>query len=582
MGKVKIFERMNREAKKSKLQRNRLRFKLIALLTSTALVSVNFVGCNDDNYDYSDSNYDVYAFTTSYPTLDGEEVIIQSNEFYSDVDKKSDFSDADISLLNTNVKFDNGNKLAVENTISGVDSNYTYSYLYNIDEAYEMYLSKKNDYKGIIDTKMINNNEVNYDYLVYKVKENNSTYSSTSLSKMYSDLDDRNIELICEIIVKTINEELAANNVEYNIANICEVLNNLKIFAGSGFTSAYVTDDDEFIVNYNNIGLSQSLSGEQSQFQITISHETYHLLQKASVEKLKNEGVDRKHGFCKKYDSLETNPFYWTWEIEGAAENLAAKKWNASPTTYLNKISYINSLKLSQILNNDFKLYDIEYLTCQESLDNVFNKFGLEDVASKKEFIEMMYSLEIMHSSPEDFIQLYESQVMSGEKITDTQKDALNYELKGSICTTITKYFYSNLSNELLDNKITLEQIFQLISLYEEDMNSHLDYDSESQLQYNKNFISNYVLIQDSFFEQISNSIGLDKTYILDAYINYNQAISYAVDVNLNYAVSRIDLDILSAEKNNFLSLMKKKEINSKTLSIYEISNSEFMYSKTK
>lgn len=561
MIKIKIYDRLKQESKKSKLKRNRLSFKLVSLLTSSAIVVLNVTGCENKNeVDYSNDN--IYSIDFSISDYYHED----SNR-YADIDVSSLFNETEKEILNTNVKFDDSSITIFNNDISNHSIDYKYSELYNINEAYQKYVNMDRSYKSTINTNLISNNVVSDEYLFYLVKSNNLHFLQQDMVTMYYELDDEIIYLVCKIIAETITEELNRSTVDFDIGNICENLENLKVLDGAAFSNAFITDDDILVLNIANINLTGTLNDNENQFEMTISHEAEHIIQKASLKKLEYEKVNREHGYCVEFNDIDINSLYWTWLIEGSAENLAVNLYNCEPSTYRNKISYINSLKLSQITNNDFNLYDIEYLTEQENLDEVFKKFDLETDDEKIEFIHMMYSLEIMHQSPDDFIKIYEDKYLNGNSMTDEQKDVINYELKSGICSTMSKYFYKNIIKSMTKKEYKLNEIYELLSLFEQDLNSHLNYDMEEKIEYNRAFFENYIIMQNSFFSILSNKTGIDKDYLRELYIRYNSELSKSQEYG---TINAFNNNCLDEEKKLFLAKLRFNKSENQTSTVIE------------
>jgi len=553
--KIKIYDRLIKESNESKLKRNRLKLKITSLLTIVAIISLNVSGCKSSKKDTYDVNFTI------------SDAYYKDTNEYVDIDITKNFTEKDRDIINTNVRFDDDNIDRFYNDVSNLSIDYKYSELYDIDEIYKKYNGINKDYKSETNGYLISNNVVSSDYLFNFVKSNNQLFLQNDTVTMYHELDDQIVYLVCKIIAETITEEIQNGNVDYDIGNICENLENLKVLDGAAFSNAFITDDDILVLNISNINLTGRLNDAENQFEMTISHEAIHIIQKSSLKKLEFEGVKREHGFCREFYDVDTNPLYWTWLIEGSAENLSAGIYNCEPSTYRNKISYINSIKISQIFRSDFKINDIERLTEQEDLNTVFEKFELKSDKDKEEFIKMMYSLEIMHQSPDDFIKIYEDKYLNGNQMTNEQKDVINYELKSSICSTITNYFYKNLVISMHTKDYTLGEIFELISLFEQDLNSHLNYDMIEKKEYNSYFFDNYIYIQERFFAELSEKTGLDIEEIKNLYIRYNSELSNTQRYGI---ITIFNINNLSEEKKLFLSKLRYNKAEYKTSTIIE------------
>lgn len=557
MKNFKIFERLKRELKKPKYKRRNFKMKLLALISIPAIM----VGCSTKVNNGSSRNNNSSNYVQEYSSYD-------NNINYTTKTELDAFTQ---QIIKQDIKFNDSNSLEIHNFIDSVDAEYNYSDLYGLDKAYEKYTNTQS-YLGINNTDIISDNQVDVDYLYNIVLKNNDKYISDKENVLYSKLSDSEVKKICEILVDTINKELACPDFNGNIADISANLLNLKILNGAAISNAFVTDDDALVVSLTSMENMKLFADNEDAYEITVAHEVEHILQKRSLKALENEQIERGHGYCKKFNDLTVNSLYHVWLIEGSAESLAVRLYNCEPLTYKNKVSYINSLKFTQLLKDDFNLYDIERLTQQNSLDQVFETFNCKSDTEKVELLNMLYSLEVIQESPDDFIELYEKEVLNGQKVTDKDIDNLYYNLKASVCVTLTKYFYKNLTYKITRDGLNINEIYDLISLFEEDLANHTLYSEESQLQYNKIFINKYTEIQNLFFENISKNLNLNVDDIISTYRDYNSTITYHLDSALNYQIQEINISDISQDKNKFLSQLRLRYIKERTLSIGEVS----------
>jgi len=130
------------------------------------------------------------------------------------------------------IRFDDDNIDRFYNDVSNLSIDYKYSELYDIDEIYKKYNGINKDYKSETNGYLISNNVVSSDYLFNFVKSNNQLFLQNDTVTMYHELDDQIVYLVCKIIAETITEEIQNGNVDYDIGNICENLENLKVLLG--------------------------------------------------------------------------------------------------------------------------------------------------------------------------------------------------------------------------------------------------------------------------------------------------------------------------------------------------------------
>ena len=93
--------------------------------------------------------------------------------------------------------------------------------------------------------------------------------------------------------------------------------------------------------------------------------------------------------------------------------------------------------------------------------------------------------------------------------------------MNASIAQTLTKSFYYNLNERLVNGEENLSNIFELITLFETDMNRITKYYDSSRYEINKDFISMYARIQYSFFENIAKATGLTVDEVYSMYAEY-------------------------------------------------------------
>ena len=565
MKNLKVYERLTRFKNKSLYEKKRFRMKLVALFTIPVLMT----GCYKTLIQKDNNDYNVNVSD-----------IVSSDIISEDKNEVIEFTDIEKSYLKKNIKIEDSDYNKLSQYISEVDSNYIYEDIYDVSTAYDKYKSIYK-YNGDISENIISNMKIDNNSLYNLVLNNNEAYFSGEHNPIHYKLDNKIVKNICDVIADTINKEFSERNFDTNIDDISYNLSNLKIVDGATFSAAYVTDDDVLAISMPQIENMGLLVGVSDSFEKTIAHETEHILQKLSNETITHENVERGHGFCLEFNDINVNSLYYMWLIEGSAENLAVRFYDGKPSTYFNKIGYINSLSLTQILDNSFEVYDVEKLTQQSKLEEVFKLFKTDTIEEKKELLNMLYTIEVIQEAPDDFITSYEQVELNGNTISEEQLDNLRYSLKGSVCTTLTKYFYLNLTEKIKNEEMTTEDVLNLISLFEEDIQKHILYDNESMKEYNREFIIKYLDIQKQFFELISKKIDIDVEQIDYMYKVYDSNINYTFDNKFEKITEPINIENISSQKNNFLSKIRNNYIESKTITINEaykkIYNSEYI-----
>lgn len=408
---------------------------------------------------------------------------------------------------------------------------YLYSDLYNIDEALKKYDNVTQNDKYTDDIIGLDK-KITLDELYRSVLQNNEDYLKNQSMCFYDKLSKKDMEKILQIVVDTINYELQ-NNKYIDIEIVSSVLSNLKLFQDATPSNAYLSDDYCLIVNPEMMDILQMMTNSDTDaFKATIVHETMHILQIQSPESQLNQNVAVTY----KWNDLKVNPLYFDWLCEGSAEKSMMNYTGNEAVTYSNLVGYIESMNYTTILDDDVEVNQTENICFTHSLDLLFEQFNCETDEEKESFIQMMYGCQVMQMSPDDFYAAFEKKY--NKELTEKEKDELRYKLRASVCEDLSKYFYSNLADSMSKNKVTLDDIFYLINIFEKDMYSHVKYDNEDLMEENQHFIDSYVKIQNDFFELISNN-------------NYSKE-----DITLkfnNYKPKKATLSWLSKEKREYI-----------------------------
>ena len=99
-----------------------------------------------------------------------------------------------------------------------------------------------------------------------------------------------------------------------------------------------------------------------------------------------------------------------------------------------------------------------------------------------------------------------------------------------------------------LNQKVSLQDLFYLISVFESDLNSHLSYNKIENYEYYEEFLTNYSEIQNEFFKAISINSGYSYEEILEKFNNY--ALYQDVDGVKKYNAT---LDWLTVDKQEYI-----------------------------
>jgi len=539
--------------KNLKINKNKLsnlkKFKVsklgLGLVTITTAISLFLTGCGfDSGYDNNWKKNDYYYVPPS--VIDG---------IYDDYDAMND------PLISTDsTDYSNSEMIVTSETynnfinyINGINTIYNYESYYNIDAAYSKY------------NEVINNRAQSHSHelesltveaLVKSVKSNNKEFlkikKAEYTAEFYEEFSDSELRKYCSIIMDIVQNYNNKGLIK-DINEVKCILGDLKIFSRPTMTNAYITDDNCLMISPSMIETLKIkvIGSNQDVEKSTIGHEAVHLIQKSCKDNVYSIGNSYK------FEDLAVNPLFYNWFYEGSAEKLMTNMYNYSPLVYEYYINYINSLGLSTILNNNNYVNQPEETTLSPSLDPLFNMFGCKTENEKKEIIKLMYSLDIIETDTQDFIDAID------QNMNETELVNIKRNLKGSVCETLTKYFYKNLASLVKEKNIPLNDVFYYITVFEADVDSHIVYGNKEKYDASINFIENYIDIQKNFFNFLSSSNKYTQEEIENMFDGYGLK---KEDGSANF-----DLSYLNSDKKLFFSTMLNKLYNSSTEQIIDV-----------
>lgn len=491
---------------------------------------------------------------------------------------ESEYDDYDIlndPLVSTDMNdYSNSNMKVTEasydefiNYINHINTKYNYESYYNIDEA-------MNKYNAIINKKVTKHSHtlsnISVDALFKSVKSNNSKFLKEKkeeyTAEFYEEFSDSDLRRYCTIIVEMVNHYIDKGLVE-DINEVKCILGDLKIFNRPTMTNAYITDDNCLMISPSMIETLKIkvLDEDQDLEKSTIGHETMHILQKGCSD---NNKLAYSIGNSYKFDDLKVNPLFYNWFYEGAAEKLINNATNYKPLVYEYYINYINSLSLSTVLNEKNYVNQPEETTLSNSLTPLFDMFGCTKEEEKKEIIKMMFSLDIIETDTEDFINAV------NPNMDESQLIEIKRNLKSSVCETLSKYFYKNLAILVKNKNIPLNDIFYYITIFEADVESHISYGETDKYNDSINFIETYLDIQRNFFKYLESSEKYSQEEIENMFDTYGLKNQKG---NQNFSLS-----YLNQNKKKFLTKMLNSVYNGQFEQIQDVYNRNTAKNKTK
>lgn len=522
-----------------------IKYKVMPFLL-VGTIGASMSACSSNNSvkkHYSNSSSYSSSVSTNSTEIDSTTEVTTSNLD----DALLDLEDYELDKISVNFSEQTNNDF--QEFISAINTEYKDSDLFNIDQALEEYNNM--NIEDINSNVVINDNKVNEDKFYKLVKENNKKFLEEDKSNKYNNINDSQLKNIVNVVSEQINDQLSENaNINTDILD--NTLKKLKIFEFSSFGNAYVDmEDEKLCVSFKAIDSLQKNNPEVNMLERTIKHESDHLIQ---VGYPKDDEFKYNMGICYSYNSLKVNPLYWQWFAEGSAEKLTLKSIDSAPFNYKDQVMGLESITLSNITNKDCNVDDIEQVSLQKDLNKLFEYFNADTNKKKEEIIKLMYSYDIIFSDNKEFKETYNFDL--------SQLDQYKNELKASIGQTLSKEFYSNLSDSLVNQDTKIEDVYLLMRIFETEMCRITDYDNTTKTDINKTFVNNYSIIQNEFFDKLANTTDMNSKEVKQSYCAYSNNFcdnaKYKNEQNYNIAV---DIDWLSNDQNDFLGHMSKSRV---------------------
>ena len=555
---------------KNIFKKGRLVLVTVPIVATLTLSGCNF-GANGERARYSNTGNTAVITDDTINNDQNNSAITSSESTDIQTDKLNiplkNIGDKDLRGVKLN--YNNNNNVNFEKFLDSVNIVYEYESLYNFEEAL-------NEYNKLNLTKshQLKLKNLNYNELEKIILENNKLFKEKNSSSIYRELSKNERKMIINTIITTVND-FASKNEDISIDRIKCVLGDLKLFVQkSALSNAFVTNDNCLVISPNMIKFANTINGDGT-YEDILKHEIIHLLQKGCNCDLKNNSnLKRNFGVSYGFNNIELNSLQFSWLYEASAEKNMVNYTGHDALVYKNMIGYLESLSITNLIKNDYKVNDTENLSFKRSLNDLYDYFGVTTEKDKKEILNFMYSLEIMQVCPDDFYKILEEK--TGDKKNAELIDKVNYTVKSSICETLSKQFYKNLSVSIINKDVSLGDIFYLISIFENDINNHILYNSPQKYNYNQKFINTYLNIQDNFFFELSKNLNVSQDELENLYNNYTSQIKLGESIVENY-----DLKFLSNEKKEYINDRKEflKNITAPTI---RLTNEKILNNKTK
>lgn len=546
--------------KRYKLCKQSLGRKVIALGTAASILIGSgvyaFSHLKESNTRYSDSQtsytYD-YNQSNGYESKTNTSSGSDSTFAYRVSDKKDDYVEA--KYKDFTVNFNSNDLNEFKNYLMSLDSSYTYEDLYDIDAAYSKYKEMNFNYQK--SSGHIISSDSLYDMVIKNNKEyfeNDKTYESVA----YSKLSKSDLKLVCQTLCQSL-QEIVAKNSNVSADSINNLLKTLRILTQkSSFSNASYSEDNLLLVNMNQIDNYGKIKQIDNAFYQVIDHEAGHIAQKSADENMNDQ--TNQMGVCYEFDGLKNNPLYWSWLLEAWAELQMADILDDKTNTYSTQISYCKSLVLISTLNGTVSVEDFNNIAYSKDIQKIFEAFDAKSKNEQFEIIKMLYSIEIMQSSPSDFFETFKNKYGIDLITNSKELENLRLCLRIDILKTMTKEFYKSLATKSLDG-LSLNTIFYLINIYESKVFTHLHYNEKERISSAVEFFDFYKDVQDEFFEVITRSTNYDFDEIVQMYNNYSMNVVENGEKKENYSLTTISKSsekfFRETEKDNYFADIK-------------------------
>lgn len=516
ISKFKLYK-YNMENKKYKILRN------ISKVLVPVVIVTSFFGCtNNKKYDYNsnvshnieyiDDNYETTIHTDEINTHE----TIENTNTNDNLNLSLVLDEYGKFVLNSNVMLNSNSLDNFINNVNNIEVSYKYSDIYNMQymlnkyESTEKYTSTEQN--------LFVNGRISSDTIFAIVKENNA---NANLAKVQF-VSDSELIKVCGIISDLLNDVIKNNpNIDLNL--LSEKIKNLKIVTIDEFANGFfdpATGKMGFSFEYmKNKGTDY--------YKEIVEHETYHFIQSNSLNEIKDTNINKRLGFVYDFNDVKINSLLWNWFYETGAEYLTCNRNNTrEPNLYEAGIKDFDTIKVCTVLLSQNKLDTFENLSLSNNISDLFDYFGCKTDKDKIEISNMMYSYSLKNNFSyvcDDFFDNYAEKY--GESIT---KEALKKVLNDDIAQSLTKIFYKNLASLIRGKTIKVEEVFSMISVFENEISRTIWYNSNVETL--SEFYSMYENVQSDFFQILAESLIINVDEVQQIYNAYNKNTSVNFD----------------------------------------------------
>lgn len=369
------------------------------------------------------------------------------------------------------------------------------------------------------------------------VKANNEKYMEGVGKHFNKELSNSKLKECCVIVADTLNWGI--KNIDgIDIAELGCILGNLKILNRGSMNLGTFNDKNDLLnISPDMIKSKKKRNGNSDMYEITVSHETMHILQCRCTD-VEQSDDDSFIGTSYSFENLDTNPLKHSWLYEASAELNTTLRFGCNPTTYQYMIDNLESISYATVLNDDVRARQLEKLCFTQDDDALYKQLEFDDKIKAAEFL---YAVELLRNKPEDFKNAY-------EKVYGTLEEDYTEFLKKTynpyFVEVVSKLLYKNLALRLTQTEINLYDVFYILSLYELDLLKDIPLDNPPVKEKYIGIYDKYIDMQKTFFAYIQKNTDVD---VLDSFMEYQ----------MNYKNDSIyanaSLEWLDAEKREYI-----------------------------
>lgn len=515
--------------------------KYLIIITLSVFLTFILFGCaNGSNALYSNTGNQPPSDTTGEPASDVETSREETHFVYGNVPLE-DIADSsgnyDLKVCLTKEQADH-----YIDSIEQFAPIYKYEDLYQLDKALEKEKSYK---KAKTHSSMIS--EITGDAIYETVIKNNKAYLDSLDAFAYEEFKKKELKKICKKIADVVNNQIEISEDVDQDEMKCK-LNRLVVLKNDiMMVNACVTSDYRMLISPDTISI---VKGKDKDVMMDIvTHETIHLVQMECPDTIAlNGNFEARYGFSTDYDELEVNSLSLLWLVEASAEKCMCTYENIEPITYEYMVGYLESLALTELVNDDYRVGDMEHLIYKDTVEDLYDFFDAKTDSEKRELLNMLYSIQIIEQEPEDLKKAYDDYL--GHEADENEFGQLLSNAKCNALLTISRLFYKNLTKKLSERDISIGDVFYMISVYELDLNNHITYNYSGGYERKKSVIEQYLQIQDEFFATIAPNVNMTKDELIDSFNAY----TYKYIGDDGTEVANYNLSWLGNDKIDYLS----------------------------